>query len=94
MEFLMNTEVRKRSITIAGHRTSFSLEDAFWQELQRIAMREGRSIAEMVVLIDEGREGNLSSALRLYVLGDLQQRLNMARQDEIPALNPDQGEPE
>ncbi|OSQ38561.1 ribbon-helix-helix domain-containing protein [Thalassospira mesophila] len=89
----MTTEVRKRSITIAGHRTSFSLEDAFWQELQRIALREGHSIAEMVVLIDAGREGNLSSALRLYVLHDLQQRLHSAQPPETPALNPDQSEP-
>ncbi|WP_073955942.1 ribbon-helix-helix domain-containing protein [Thalassospira sp. TSL5-1] len=76
----MTDLVRKRSITIAGHRTSFSLEDAFWQELQHIAEREGHSIAEMVALIDEGREGNLSSALRLYVLGDLQRRLNTVTQ--------------
>ncbi|WP_114088753.1 ribbon-helix-helix domain-containing protein [Thalassospira profundimaris] len=76
----MTDLVRKRSITIAGHRTSFSLEEAFWQELQQIAQREGHSVAEMVALIDEGREGNLSSALRLYVLGDLQRRLKMAMQ--------------
>jgi|TARA_R110001583_G_scaffold17679_2_gene71272 predicted DNA-binding ribbon-helix-helix protein len=93
MDFLMNTEVRKRSITIAGHRTSFSLEDAFWQELQRIAMREDYSIAEMVALIDAGRDGNLSSALRLYVLRDLQQRLNVAGQDKPLMNNSDQGEP-
>ncbi|MFH1804296.1 MAG: ribbon-helix-helix domain-containing protein [Pseudomonadota bacterium] len=71
----MKGEVRKRSVTIAGHRTSFSLEDEFWQILQEIAHRDGLSIAELVVRVDAGREGNLSSALRLYVLRDLQGRL-------------------
>ncbi|AUG53738.1 ribbon-helix-helix domain-containing protein [Thalassospira marina] len=90
----MNNLVRKRSITIAGHRTSFSLEDAFWQELQQIAEREGHSIAEMVALIDEGREGNLSSALRLYVLGDLQRRLSDAGQAENAISISEEGEQE
>ncbi|WP_417815219.1 ribbon-helix-helix domain-containing protein [Thalassospira alkalitolerans] len=71
----MSTDVRKRSVTIAGHRTSFSLEDAFWAELQGIATRRDMAIAELVAEVDEGRDGNLSSALRLYVLGDLQGRL-------------------
>tara|TARA_R110000868_G_scaffold162903_3_gene394616 strand:- start:77252 stop:77491 length:240 start_codon:yes stop_codon:yes gene_type:complete len=65
-------------VTIAGHRTSFSLEDAFWTELQGIATRRDMAIAELVAEVDEGRDGNLSSALRLYVLGDLQERLEMA----------------
>ncbi len=90
----MTNLVRKRSITIAGHRTSFSLEDAFWQELQQIAEREGHSIAEMVALIDEGREGNLSSALRLYVLGDLQRRLSMVEQAQGAVFRPEEGEAE
>jgi len=71
----MEDAVRKRSVTIAGHRTSFSLEDAFWEELVGIAQRRTMTLAELVVEIDTDREGNLSSALRLYVLRDLQNRL-------------------
>ena len=71
----MDDAVRKRSVTIAGHRTSFSLEDAFWQELVGIAEHRGITLAELVVEIDSERDGNLSSALRLYILRDLQDRL-------------------
>ncbi|MDG4719913.1 MULTISPECIES: ribbon-helix-helix domain-containing protein [Thalassospira] len=72
----MDDTVRKRSVTIAGHRTSFSLEEAFWQELVGIAERRAITLAELVVEIDSEREGNLSSALRLYILRDLQNRLD------------------
>ena len=72
----MDDTVRKRSVTIAGHRTSFSLEEAFWQELAGIAERRAITLAELVVEIDSEREGNLSSALRLYILRDLQSRLS------------------
>ncbi|MEQ9345760.1 MAG: ribbon-helix-helix domain-containing protein [Thalassospira sp.] len=71
----MDDTVRKRSVTIAGHRTSFSLEDAFWQELVGIAERRDITMAELVVEIDSERDGNLSSALRLYILRDLQSKL-------------------
>ncbi len=71
----MDDTVRKRSVTIAGHRTSFSLEDAFWQELVGIAERRDITMAELVVEIDSARDGNLSSALRLYILRDLQSKL-------------------
>ncbi len=71
----MEDAVRKRSVTIAGHRTSFSLEDAFWEELVGIAQRRDITLAELVVEIDSEREGNLSSALRLYILRDLQTRV-------------------
>ncbi|MCC9626107.1 ribbon-helix-helix domain-containing protein [Thalassospira sp. MA62] len=74
----MDDAVRKRSVTIAGHRTSFSLEDAFWDELVSIAERQQKTLAEMVVEIDTEREGNLSSALRLFILRDLQERLTSA----------------
>lgn len=83
----MNSDVRKRSVTIAGHRTSFSLEDAFWSELQGIATRRDMAIAELVAEIDEGRDGNLSSALRLYVLADMQGRL--VAKSESPAASSD-----
>ncbi|HAI28183.1 ribbon-helix-helix domain-containing protein [Thalassospira sp.] len=77
----MEDAVRKRSVTIAGHRTSFSLEDAFWDELVGIAQRRDMTLAELVVEIDTDREGNLSSALRLFVLRDLQSRVPSADGD-------------
>jgi len=72
--------MRKRSVTIDGHRTSVSLEDAFWAELSAIAERRGLSLNALVAEIDHGRAqgeegpGNLSSALRLHVLDDLRRR--------------------
>ncbi len=62
------TQLKKRSVSIAGHRTSISLEDAFWSALQRIARRRGLTLAALVSEIDSARTGNLSSALRVYVL--------------------------
>lgn len=56
---------------ISGHATSVSLEEAFWCELKHIARREGRSLNSLVTDIDNRRSGNLSSALRLYVLDHL-----------------------
>ncbi|CAN5671534.1 hypothetical protein BH11PSE3_BH11PSE3_47370 [soil metagenome] len=72
--------MHKRSVTIDGHRTSVSLEDAFWTELAAIALRRGLSLNALVAEIDHGRAdagqgpGNLSSALRLHVLDDLRGR--------------------
>jgi predicted DNA-binding ribbon-helix-helix protein len=83
----MDDTVRKRSVTIAGHRTSFSLEDAFWQELLGLAERRAVTLAELVVEIDSTRDGNLSSALRLYILRDLQARLaEVSDRGSDPAL--------
>jgi predicted DNA-binding ribbon-helix-helix protein len=59
--------VRKRSVVIAGHRTSISLEDEFWGDLQNVAAKRGLSINALVQEIDAKRDGNLSSALRLFV---------------------------
>ena len=69
--------MNKRSVSIRGHRTSFSLEDDFWQELKAIAARRKMSLAQLVTQIDVRRseEENLSSALRLHVLRDLKSRL-------------------
>jgi predicted DNA-binding ribbon-helix-helix protein len=61
--------VKKRSLVIAGHKTSVSLEAAFWDALKDIAKSEGVSLAALVVRIDASREtANLSSALRVFVL--------------------------
>ncbi|MGE3246035.1 MAG: ribbon-helix-helix domain-containing protein [Beijerinckiaceae bacterium] len=61
--------VVKRSVVIAGHRTSISLEDIFWNEIKAIAAQANRSTASLIAEIDETRgEANLSSAIRVYVL--------------------------
>jgi predicted DNA-binding ribbon-helix-helix protein len=63
-----STRLRKRSVLIAGHKTSVSLEDAFWQALKRLADARGQSLAELIAEVDRGRESNLSSTLRVFVL--------------------------
>jgi predicted DNA-binding ribbon-helix-helix protein len=61
--------VVKRSIVIAGHKTSVSLEDAFWGALKDIARGKDCSVSDLVSEIDSGRKGtNLSSSIRLHVL--------------------------
>jgi predicted DNA-binding ribbon-helix-helix protein len=62
--------VRKHSVAIRGHRTSFSLEQPFYDDLLAIAAERGTTLAALVAEIDAARprEANLSSALRLYVL--------------------------
>ena len=65
----MKSPVVKRSIVIAGHKTSVSLEDAFWSGLKDIAASRNMTLSELVVSIDTARrQGNLSSAIRLFVL--------------------------
>lgn len=64
----------KRSIRIAGHPTSITLEEPFWEELKRIAARDGVTLSQLVAQVDAARAGNLSSALRLHVLADLQKK--------------------
>ncbi|WP_282606512.1 ribbon-helix-helix domain-containing protein [Pelagibius sp. Alg239-R121] len=64
----MGPELKKRSVIIAGHRTSLSLEDAFWQVLKTLASERSISINALIEEIDETRSGNLSSAVRTYIL--------------------------
>ena len=65
----MKSKVVKRSIVIAGHKTSVSLEDAFWDTLKDIATVKDKTLSDLVADIDSTRlQGNLSSAIRLYVL--------------------------
>jgi predicted DNA-binding ribbon-helix-helix protein len=65
----MKSPVIKRSIVIAGHKTSVSLEDAFWKGLKDIAIDRHMTLSDLVASIDGGRHhGNLSAAIRLFVL--------------------------
>jgi len=58
----------KRSVRIAGHATSLSLEPAFWEALREIALHRGVSVTGLIAAIDAERGGNLSSAVRVFVL--------------------------
>jgi predicted DNA-binding ribbon-helix-helix protein len=63
----------KRSLTIAGHRTSLTLEPEFWQAANTIARQKSTSLARLVEEIDQARtDNNLSSAVRIYILQNLQ----------------------
>jgi predicted DNA-binding ribbon-helix-helix protein len=71
----MKSIIVKRSIVIGGHKTSVSLEDAFWSDLKNIAHSKQETLSKLVESIDRTREqGNLSSAIRLYVLEHFQER--------------------
>jgi predicted DNA-binding ribbon-helix-helix protein len=74
------TMPRKRSVLVAGHRTSVSLEDPFWEELTTIADQRGLSLNALIAEIDRDRDGNLSSALRLHVLEYLRARATLPEQ--------------
>jgi len=65
----MKSPVVKRSIVVAGHKTSVSLEEAFWNSMKEISASRDMTLSDLVSEIDQGRkQGNLSSAIRLYVL--------------------------
>ena len=71
----MKSTVVKRSIILDGHKTSVSLEDAFWRGLKDIATNRRMTMSDLVSCIDLDRQqGNLSSALRLFVLNHYQAR--------------------
>ncbi len=75
---------RKHSVTIRGHATSYTLEDAFFAMIEEIAHEQGRSVAALVAEVDRKRDRatNLSSALRLHVLDWLKAQIVTA---EAPA---------
>ena len=73
----MKSAIIKRSVAVRGHRTSICLEDAFWGGLKEIAQAQGTSVAQTVTQIDETRQqGNLSSAIRLFVLDHVRNGTN------------------
>jgi predicted DNA-binding ribbon-helix-helix protein len=81
--------IQKRSVIIASHRTSVSLEPEFWAALKEIAQRRDKSINELVTEIDGQRRGNLSSALRVYVLTFLQGQLASAAEPREQGTEPE-----
>lgn len=71
------TTPRKRSVTIAGHATSVSMEDAFWRRLNEFAAERGQSVNALVAEIDRDRTTNLSSAVRVWVLEECARRARL-----------------
>ena len=72
----MKRSVTKRSLIIAGHKTSISVEDPFWKALQDIAAAKGITVSELVAHIDRDRQQrNLSSHIRLFVLAYYQSQV-------------------
>ena len=70
--------MKKHSVELSGHRTSIALEDEFWQELKQIAKRKNTSVRKLLMQIDDTHQGNLSSAVRLFILheGQVNQQPN------------------
>jgi predicted DNA-binding ribbon-helix-helix protein len=81
----MKSPVVKRSIVIAGHKTSVSLEDAFWTALKEIAGERNLTLSDLVASIDtDRRHGNLSSAIRLFVLEHFRAQLGPSGEADTP----------
>jgi predicted DNA-binding ribbon-helix-helix protein len=80
----MKSPVVKRSIVIAGHKTSVSLEDAFWKGLKEIAGSRDMTLSDLVSAIDsDRRHGNLSSAIRLFVLNHYRTQAGLPPDKEV-----------
>lgn len=81
----MKSPVVKRSIVIANHKTSVSLEDAFWKGLKDIASDREMTLSDLIASIDtERHHGNLSSAIRLFVLDHYRSRSGIVPKDNPP----------
>ena len=82
----MKSSVIKRSIVIEGHKTSVSLEDGFWGELKEIAQNLNTTLSNIIGEIDLNRQqGNLSSAIRLFVLDGVRARIPVFSADHSGA---------
>lgn len=90
----MKSAVLKRSIVIGGHKTSVSLEDAFWTSLKDIASGRGLTLSELVAGIDTDRKhGNLSSAIRLFVLDYYRSAAEAGLGDKLNGYLPERSSP-
>jgi predicted DNA-binding ribbon-helix-helix protein len=93
----MDSTVLKRSVVINHHKTSVSLEDAFWKAVKGIAAGRNMTLSDLVASVDsDRRQGNLSSALRLYVLEHYRSRAQGGTGDRehggTESRSPDGGE--
>ncbi len=67
--------MKKHSFMIMGHATSLSLEDEFWEALRQIAIEKQCTMSALVAQVDATRQGNLSGALRVFILQELQKQI-------------------
>ena len=82
----MKSSIVKRSIVIAGHKTSVSLEDPFWLGLKEIARTRHMTLPNIVSEIETKRgQGNLSSAIRLFVLDNVRSHAPVMAGERVPA---------
>jgi predicted DNA-binding ribbon-helix-helix protein len=91
----MKSRIAKRSVLIAGHKTSVSLEDAFWKALHEIAVERGTSLTDLLASIDGQRDhDNMSSAIRLFILDHYRKRLaeEIAARDPSPQATDETGQ--
>ena len=75
----MKSLVVKRSVVFNGHKTSVSLEEAFWSDLKEIARMQRATLSKVITEIDKGRQGNLSSAIRVFVFDQVRAHGNLRR---------------
>ena len=68
--------IRKHSVVLSGHATSLCLEDEFWTVLKEIAKTKGIALRQLLMQIDNTNTGNLSSAIRVFVLKEIQSKFN------------------
>jgi predicted DNA-binding ribbon-helix-helix protein len=79
----MKSPVVKRSVVVSGHKTSVSLEDAFWKALKGVAARRNMALSDLVASIEAERQhANLSSAIRLFILDFYRIQLNVAGDEQ------------
>jgi predicted DNA-binding ribbon-helix-helix protein len=84
---MQSSVVKKRSIVLGGRKTSVSLEDEFWNSLRKIALRRDESLYQLVANIDAERQfANLSSVLRMFVLGHYRDQLNQQNEMVAPLV--------
>jgi predicted DNA-binding ribbon-helix-helix protein len=82
----MQSTVLKRSVVLAAHKTSVSLEDEFWKGLREIATARKITLSEFIASVDLTRcRGNLSSALRLFILEFYQDQAERSRSEQVAA---------
>ncbi len=72
---ILNQPIVKHSVTIAGHATSVSIEQPFWEIFTQLALDNNKSINQLITEIDEARSINLSSAIRLFVLNSFNKKV-------------------
>ena len=81
---MQSSGIKKRSIVIARHRTSVSVEDEFWAGLREIAKERGQNLSQVIAAINADRGSNLSSTIRLFVLRHYRNQRDQRDRTVIP----------